>query len=219
MSAFKTFTNGLVKENPTLRLVLGTCPTLAVTTSAVNGIGMGLAATFVLVGSNVVISLIKKFIPDKVRIPAFITVIAGFTTIVQLLIKAFLPDIDKALGIYIPLIVVNCIIIARAEMFACKNNAFLSALDGLGMGLGFSLALIIMGSIREFLGGGTVFGVTLTANMFSPATMMILPPGGFLVFGILIGLLNKFTSVKVRSTGCSGCDMQCGSCENGEVAS
>jgi electron transport complex protein RnfE len=211
VSALKTLTNGIIKENPTLRLVLGTCPTLAVTTSAINGIGMGLAATAVLVGSNIVISITRKLIPDKVRIPAFITIIAGFVTIVQFLLKAFLPDLDKSLGIFIPLIVVNCIILARAEMFASKNSVFHSVLDGIGMGLGFTLALIVIGSIREFLGNGSVFGIKLTADLFSPAVIMILPPGGFLVFGAVIGLLNKFTSKKIRHTGCLSCDMRCGS--------
>lgn len=221
MSALKTLTNGLVKENPTLRLVLGTCPTLAVTTSAINGIGMGLAATAVLIGSNVVISLTRKAIPDKVRIPAFITIIAGFVTIVQLILKAYLPSLDKALGIFIPLIVVNCIILARAEMFASKNSVAYSALDGLGMGLGFTLALIAIGSIRELLGNGTIFNIKLTADLFSPAVIMILPPGGFLVFGAVIGLLNKFSTFKVRTTGCQACGLKCGSasCDNKEVAS
>ncbi|MDF2522844.1 MAG: electron transport complex subunit RsxE [Clostridiales bacterium] len=218
MSAFKTLTNGLIKENPTLRLVLGTCPTLAVTTLAINGIGMGLATMAVLVGSNIVISLTRKVIPDKVRIPAYVTIIAGFVTIVQLLLKAYLPAIDKALGIYIPLIVVNCIILARAEMFANKNNVFLSALDGVGMGLGFTLALLLIGSMRELLGNGTVFGITVTANLFDPAIIMILPPGGFIAFGTAIALVNKFTSVKVRSLGCHSCDMNCGACSgNKEV--
>ena len=223
MSALKTLTNGLVKENPTLRLVLGTCPTLAVTTSAINGIGMGLAATAVLLGSNVVISLTRKLIPDKVRIPAFITIIAGFVTIVQFLLKAYLPSLDKALGIFIPLIVVNCIILARAEMFASKNNVFLSALDGIGMGLGFTLALIIIGSIRELIGNGTIFGAKVTADLFDPAIIAILPPGGFLVFGTVIGLLNKFTTMKVKATGCQACGMNCGTSSCGaagkEVAS
>lgn len=222
MKALKTLTNGLINENPTLRLVLGTCPTLAVTTSATNGIGMGLAATAVLVGSNVVISLVRKFIPDKVRIPAFITIIAGFVTIVQLLLKAFVPSLDKALGIFIPLIVVNCIILARAEMFACKNNVFLSALDGVGMGMGFTLALIIIGSIREVLGNGTLFGIRLLAEnaSISPVAMLVLPPGGFLIFGLVIGALNKFSSIKVRHLGCESCAMRCGAYEAGkEVAS
>jgi len=222
VNALKTLTNGVIKENPTLRLVLGTCPTLAVTTSAINGIGMGLAATVVLLGSNIVISLTRKLIPDKVRIPAFITIIAGFVTIVQFLLKAYVPSLDKALGIFIPLIVVNCIILARAEMFASKNSVALSALDAIGMGIGFTLALVVIGSIREFLGNGTIFGAKLTADLFSPAVIMILPPGGFLVYGIVIGLLNKFTTVKIRHTGCSSCEMRCGAGSAGtckEVAS
>jgi electron transport complex protein RnfE len=209
MKAIKTLTNGLIKENPTFRLVLGTCPTLAITTSAINGIGMGLATTAVLIGSNAAISLTRKVIPDKVRIPAFVTIIAGFVTIVQMLLKAYVPALDKALGIYIPLIVVNCIILARAEMFASKNSVDLSILDGLGMGLGFTMALLIMGTIRELLGNGTLFGVKVTSDLFDPAIIMILPPGGFLAFGITIGLLNRFTRVKVRHTGCASCNIQC----------
>ena len=220
MKALKTITNGIIKENPTFRLVLGTCPTLAVTTSAINGIGMGLAATAVLLGSNVVISLTRKIIPDKVRIPAYITIIAGFVTIIEFLMRAFAPGLYDSLGIFIPLIVVNCIILARAEMFANKNTVFYSALDGIGMGLGFTLALTLIGSIRELLGNGTIFGVTITANLFDPAVLMILPPGGFLIFGVLIGLLNKFSTMKIKAVGCEGCQMRCGSknsCE--EVAS
>lgn len=213
MKALNTLSNGLVKENPVLRLVLGTCPTLAVTTSAENGIWMGMAATAVLIGSNAVISLLRKFIPDKVRIPAFITIIAGFVTIVQLLLKAYVPAVDQKLGIFIPLIVVNCIILARAEMFACKNKVFHSILDGIGMGLGFMLALITIGSIREILGNGTWFGIKLTADLFSPAVIMILPPGGFLVFGSVIGLMNKFTKMKVKATGCQGCALKCGAAD------
>jgi electron transport complex protein RnfE len=209
MKTIKTLTNGLIKENPTFRLVLGTCPTLAITTSAINGIGMGLATTAVLIGSNAAISLTRKVIPDKVRIPAFVTIIAGFVTIVQMLLKAYVPALDKALGIYIPLIVVNCIILARAEMFASKNSVGLSILDGLGMGLGFTMALLIMGTIRELLGNGTLFGVKVTSDLFDPAIIMILPPGGFLAFGITIGLLNRFTRVKVRHTGCASCNIQC----------
>ncbi|MBO5797493.1 MAG: electron transport complex subunit E, partial [Clostridia bacterium] len=154
----KTFTKGLIKENPSLRLVLGTCPTLAVTTAAFNGLGMGAAATFVLVCSNIVISLLRRMIPGKVRLPAFIVVIAAFTTIVQMLVRAFLPAVDEALGIFLPLIVVNCIILGRAEAFASKNPVLLSALDGLGMGIGFTGALVLMGGIRELLGTGKLFG-------------------------------------------------------------
>jgi electron transport complex protein RnfE len=214
--ALLTFTNGFFKENPVLRLVLGTCPTLAVTTMAKNAIGMGIAATFVLLGSNIVISLIRKIVPDKVRIPVFITVIAGFTTIVQLLLHAYAPDIYKELGIYIPLIVVNCIILARAEMFACKNSVGMSILDALGMGVGFTIALLIMGSIREILGSGTWMGLPLTKDLFDPAILMILPPGGFLAFGFIIAAMNKFSSLKIRNKEiASGCGMNCPGCANG----
>lgn len=212
MSYLKIISNGLVKENPTFRLVLGTCPTLAVTTSAVNGIGMGLSTTAVLVGSNMVISMLRKFIPDKVRIPAFVTVIAAFVTITQLLLKAYVPSVDKALGIYIPLIVVNCIILARAEMFACKNGVLPSVLDGIGMGLGFTAALLCMGTVREILGNGTFFGMKVFGDSASPAIAMILPPGGFLTFGIFIGLLNKFTKKKITAPGCPACSSDCSAC-------
>ena len=177
--ALTVLANGFLKENPTLRLLLGMCPSLAVTTLAKNGIGMGIAATVVLIGSNVVISLIRKIVPDKVRIPVFITVIAGFVTIVKMLMEAYFPDLNKQLGIFIPLIVVNCIILARAEMFASKNGPLLSALDGLGMGIGFTAALFVIGSVREILGAGTWMGITLTADLFDPATIMILPPEDF----------------------------------------
>lgn len=209
MSLFKIFKNGIIDENPTLRLVLGTCPTLAVTTSSINGVGMGISTTAVLVGSNFVISLLRKFIPAKVRIPAYVTVIAGFVTIVQMLLKAYVPSIDKALGIFIPLIVVNCIILARAESFASKNTPIASVVDGLGMGIGFTLALLVMGSFREILGNGSLFGINLFGKAASPAIAMILPPGGFLTFGIVIGLMNRFTSVKITSSGCKGCNAPC----------
>ena len=203
------FTNGLVKENPVLRLVLGTCPTLAVTTAAINGIGMGLAATMVLICSNIVISLLRNIIPDKVRIPAYITIIAGFVSVVQMLVKAFLPDIDKALGIYLPLIVVNCIILARAEMFASKNSVLPSVLDGLGMGIGFTAVLTLMGAIRELLGAGTIFSLPITANFISPMIVFLLPPGGFFVFGMLVALSNalakKAGKKPVEHLGCEGC--------------
>ncbi|OGO80357.1 MAG: electron transport complex subunit RsxE [Clostridiales bacterium GWC2_40_7] len=216
MNMLKILGNGLLKENPTFRLVLGTCPTLAVTTSAINGIGMGLSTTAVLVGSNAVISLLRKFIPGKVRIPAFITVIAAFVTIIQLLLKAYVPSVDKSLGIFIPLIVVNCIILARAEMFASKNKVMPSIFDGIGMGLGFTFALLCMGSVREMLGNGTIFGISLFGPAFSPAIAMILPPGGFLTFGIFIGLLNKFSKKKVTAPGCASCGLDCGACEGKE---
>lgn len=203
--AFSTLTNGLWEENPILRLVLGTCPTLAITTAAINGIGMGLATTFVLTCSNIVISLLRKVIPDKVRIPAYVTIIAGFVTIVQLLLKAYVPALDQALGIYIPLIVVNCIILARAEAFAGKNPVGLSALDGIGMGLGFTIALTLIAAIREIIGAGTLFGFSVFGQAYSPALIMILPPGGFLTFGLMIGLMNKLRFVKVDLTDKGGC--------------
>lgn len=212
------FLNGIVTENPTFRLLLGMCPSLAVTTLAQNGLGMGAAATFVLVGSNLVISLIRKIVPDKVRIPVFITVIAGFTTIVQMLLAAFLPDLNKQLGIFIPLIVVNCIIFARAEMFAQKNGPFLSVIDGLGMGAGFTLAITIIGSIREILGAGTWMGIPLTADLFDPAVLFILPPGGFMVLGFLVALINKLTKKNKGKTDSSaesaggGCAAGCPGC-------
>ena len=205
----KVFSNGLLKENPSLRLVLGTCPTLAVTTLAVNGLGMGLAATFVLVCSNIAISALRKIIPDKVRLPAYITVIATFVTVLQMLVKAFVPALDSALGIFLPLIVVNCIILGRAEMFASKNKPLDSALDGLGMGLGFTLTLVLMGSIREILGSGTWFGMTVIPASIDRFTFMTTPAGGFFTFGVLMALVifieNKTCNKKERSIGCEGC--------------
>ena len=194
--AGKILKNGIIDENPTFRLVLGMCPTLAVTTSVMNALGMGAAATFVLICSNVVISLLRNFIPDKVRIPAFVVVIAAFVTIVQLLMKAFLPDLDKALGIFIPLIVVNCIILGRAEAFASKNQVWPSLLDGLGMGLGFTLALTLIATVREILGNGTFLGINLFGTGFQPALIMILAPGGFITLGLLLGLINKLMKKK-----------------------
>ena len=203
------FTNGLVKENPVLRLVLGTCPTLAVTTAAINGIGMGLAATMVLICSNLVISLLRNIIPDKVRIPAYITIIAGFVSVVQMLVKAFLPSIDKALGIYLPLIVVNCIILARAEMFASTTPVVPSVLDGLGMGIGFTAVLTLMGAVRELLGAGTIFSLPVTANFISPMIVFLLPPGGFFVFGMLVAASNAIAKragkKPVGHLGCESC--------------
>ena len=205
----QVFTAGLVKENPVLRLVLGTCPTLAITTMASNGVGMGLAATAVLVGSNAVISLLRKVIPDKVRIPAFITIIAGFVTIIQMLVKAYAPAIDKSLGIYLPLIVVNCIILGRAESFASKNKVLTSILDGLGMGIGFTMTLVVMGGIREIIGNGTIFGFVLNSgSIIPPMLIFILPPGGFFVFGVLVALANKLAAKKGKEPaklGCASC--------------
>ena len=188
----KVLFNGIIPENPTFRLVLGTCPTLAVTTSAINGLGMGAAATFVLICSNLVISLLRNFIPDKVRIPAFIVVICTFVTMVQLMMQAFVPSLYESLGIFIPLIVVNCIILARAEAFASKNGPVSSAVDGLGMGIGFTLALMLMGAIRELIGNGSVFGFNVLGAAYanSPMLLIIMASGGFLTYGLLLGIFN-----------------------------
>ncbi len=208
-SKLSYLTNGIIKENPVLRLVLGTCPTLAVTTAAFNGLGMGLAATFVLICSNVVISALRKVIPDKVRLPAYITVIATFVTIVQMLVQAYVQDLYSALGVYLPLIVVNCIILGRAEMFASKHNVVESALDGLGMGIGFTLTLLLMSSIREILGSGSIFGITLIPEESDRISIMTTPPGGFLTFGMLMALVifleTKMGQKKKRAIGCEGC--------------
>ncbi len=193
--------NGILDENPTFRLLLGMCPTLAITTAAINGIGMGLAATFVLVGSNVVVSLLRNFIPPKVRIPAFVVIIATFVTIVQLVLKAFVPALDKALGLYIPLIVVNCIIIARSEAFAYKNGVGASFLDGIAMGVGFTIALVIVASIREILGNGSIFGVSLFGDSFPAALGMVSPSGGFITLGLVIALINKIMSMRQKKKG------------------
>ncbi len=192
----KIFLNGITKENPVFRLVLGMCPTLAVTTAAINGVGMGLAATFVLVGSNLVIALLKNFIPDRVRIPAFIVVIATFVTMVQLLMEAFVPALFDSLGIFIPLIVVNCIILQRAEAFASKNSVFSSVVDGLGMGIGFTLALTLLASIREIIGAGTIFGFSLFGAAYQPALIFIMAPGGFITLGLIMALLNAMGKKK-----------------------
>ena len=202
-SLFQEFSKGIIKENPVLRLVLGTCATLAVTTAASNAIGMGAATTFVLVCSNAVISALRKVIPDKVRIPAYITVIAA-------LIQAYSPALDKSLGIFLPLIVVNCIILGRAEMYANKNKVLPSILDGLGMGVGFTVALLMMGIIRELLGAGTVFGIPITSGFMPPIIIFILPPGGFFVFGMLIALANRISEGKGQKPaelGCASCPL------------
>ena len=188
----KLIKNGRRTENPTFVLVLGMCPTIAVTTSVVNAIGMGLAATAVLMGSNVAVAALRKFIPDEIRIPAFIVVIAGFVTVVQLLIAGYAPALDKALGIFIPLIVVNCIILARAEAFAFKNGVVASLFDGIGMGLGFTCALVLIGAIRELIGNGTILGHTiLSSSFYQPALLTILAPGGFITLGILMALFRN----------------------------
>jgi len=223
-SKFQILTNGLIKENPVLVLVIGTCPTLATSTSVETGLGMGLAATAVLICSNIVISAQHKLIPDKVRIPCFITVIGGFVTIVQMLLQAFVPSLYSALGLYLPLIVVNCIILGRAEMFASKNSVVDSALDGIGMGLGFTLTLCIMGSIREILGSGTWLagdwfglapgfkGIQLQSALGIPGMgIMTMVPGGFFVFACVMAAVHFFTRDKSKirnSFGCDGCAME-----------
>jgi len=214
-------TKGIIKENPVLRLILGTCPTLAISTNLENSIGMGIAATLVLIMSNIVISALRKFIPSKVRIPCYIVVIAAFVTIIQMIVKAFAPALDAALGIYLPLIVVNCIILGRAEAFAGKNGVVRSALDGIGMGIGFTIALSLMAIIREFFGSGNltlkvlghgttltdIFGLgesnVLTAIHADPIIIFILAPGGFFVYGLMIALINKFSKTEAQLNCCT----------------
>ena len=218
MNKLAILKNGLIKENPVFVLLLGACPSLAVTTMAINGLGMGVSTLMVLLCSNITIALLKNFIPDKVRIPAFIVLIAGFVTIVGLLVKAYAPDLDQALGIFLPLIVVNCIILGRAEMFASRNGVVDSALDAIGMGLGFTLALFTIGSIRELLGSGTWMGIAVTAGHIDPMSIFMLAPGGFFVYGCLIALLSQLTkgkSVKKTEIGCAGCPSS-GVCSNAE---
>ncbi|MBN2412573.1 electron transport complex subunit E [candidate division KSB1 bacterium] len=190
MSAFKEFSKGIYAENPVFKQALGLCPTLAVSNSVENGLGMGLAATFVLVCSNVIISLIRKSVPPKIRIPIYIVVIATFVTMIDLSMAGFFPALHKSLGIFVPLIVVNCIILGRAEAYAGKNNAGLSFLDGLGMGIGFTLALMLLGVIRELLGNGSLFGLPMLGAHFEPVLIMILPPGAFLTIGFVLGFFN-----------------------------
>lgn len=189
-SNIKVLLNGLIKENPIFVLLLGMCPTLGTTSSAINGLSMGLATTFVLVCSNVVISLLKNIIPDKVRIPAFIVVIATFVTIVEMVMQAYLPALFESLGLFIPLIVVNCIVLGRAEAFAAKNNVFRSLLDGLGMGIGFAFALTLLGSVRELLGTGKIFNFSVYPESYG-ILIMVLAPGAFIALGYLIAIINK----------------------------
>ncbi len=190
----KAFMNGLFKENPTFVLFLGMCPTLAVTTSAVNAVGMGLSTMVVLIFSNIFISLLRNFIPDKVRIAAYVVVIASFVTVIEMILKAYAQSISESLGIYIPLIVVNCIILGRAEAYASKNGPLKSAADGLGMGLGFTGALTVIGSLRELFGAGTVFGISVFGDSFSPMSIMIMPPGAFLMLGLVVMVVNSISS-------------------------
>ena len=192
----RIFMNGIIDENPTFRMVLGMCPTLAITTAVSNGIGMGLAVTFVLVFSNLVISLLRKAIPDQIRIPAFIVVIATFVTIVQLVVKAFVPALDAALGVFIPLIVVNCIIFGRAEAFAFKNKPIPAIVDGLGMGIGFTIAITLISAVRELFGAGTLLGVQVMPAGYLPMDLLVKPAGGFIVLGLLLALMNKLLPKK-----------------------
>lgn len=191
MNQMNNFTKGFIKENPVFVLLLGMCPTLGVTSSAINGLGMGLATTFVLVMANIVVSMVKNFIPDKVRIPSFIVIIATFVTIVELVMKGYLPSLFDSLGLFIPLIVVNCVVLGRAEAFASKNNLFSSLIDGLGMGLGFAFALTLLGAVREFLGAGTLFNVTVYPEKYG-MLLFILAPGAFIALGYLIAIINHF---------------------------
>lgn len=206
MSNWKIFSKGILKENPVLVMLLGMCPTLAVTTFAKNGMGMGIATAFVLICSNVVISMVKDFIPKQVRLPSFIVIIAGFVTFVGFIMQTYLPELYSSLGIFLSLITVNCIILGRAEMFASKNKVFASFLDGLGMGTGFTLALITVGVIRELLGSGSFFGISI-GDWFVPMTFFVSPPGGFFVFGVLIAIINIATNYKISSkkVGCGNC--------------
>ena len=205
--------NGIIKENPAFILMLGMCPTLAVTTSAINGLGMGLSSLVVLAISNVVISLLRKVIPDEVRLPAFIVIVASFVTVVELLMEAYMESLYASLGIYIPLIVVNCIILGRAEAYASKNPPLLSLFDGLGMGLGFTVALVIIGSVRELLGAGSIFGIALPGN-FEPIAFFVRAPGAFLVLAVVVAIMNA-VGIKNRANkvveGCDGCCASCAS--------
>jgi electron transport complex protein RnfE len=213
---FDRLYNGIIKENPTFVMMLGMCPTLAVTTSAINGAGMGLSTTVVLAAANLLIAALRKFIPERVRIPYFIVVVASLVTIVQLLLKAQFPSIDEALGIYIPLIVVNCIILGRVEAYAAKNSVGLSFLDGIGMGLGFTIALVLIGSFRELLGAGTVFGFSVMPASYEPISIFIQAPGAFLVLAMLTALQNKLrlpsaTNGEGRKSSLA-CHGDCASC-------
>ena len=217
MNIFKIIKNGIIDENPTFTQVIGMCPTLAVTTSAANGLGMGLAATFVLTLSNVFISLLRKVTPANIRIPIFVIVIAAFTTIVGLLLKAFVPALDRSLGLFIPLIVVNCIILARAEAFASKNSAIASAADGIGMGLGFTVGLTSIGIVRELIGSGKIFGMTVFNG---GATIFILAPGAFFVLAMLVALQNRVKMKKDPAAAPKACDESlCAGCSNHMCAS
>ncbi len=207
MSAWKNFIKGVIKENPTLVLILGTCPTLAMTDSVSKAFGMGIAATVVLICSNMAISALRNVIPDKVRIPCYIVLIAGFVTVVEMVMHAYLPDLYEAMGVFLSLIVVNCIILGRAEMYASKNKVFDSAVDAVGMGVGFTLALFCMASIREVFGAGSWMGMEIPFIKDHTVSILVMSPGGFFVFGVLIAVVNKLTKRKkpAAAGGCAGC--------------
>lgn len=216
----KTLLNGILKENPVLVLVLGTCPSLAISTQATNALGMGVAATLVLLGSNMAISALRNVIPDKVRIPCYVILIAGFVTMTEMIVEAYAYELYKALGIYLPLIVVNCIILGRAEMYANKNGVIDSALDAVGMGLGFTLTLVVMASIREAFGSGTWFGMKIPVLIDNPISILTMAPGGFFIFGCLIALVNKIMkgqALKGAAAGCAACP-SCSACPNANEA-
>lgn len=198
------FMNGILGENPTFRLVLGVCPTLALTTAAMNGLGMGLAVTFVLLCSNGIISLLRNLIPDKVRIPVFVIVICAFVTLLQMLLQAFIPVLYGALGIFLPLIVVNCIILARAEAFAQKNAVLPAIVDGIGMGFGFTIALTLIASVRELIGNGSIFGIALLPATYEPMLLLVLAPGAFITFGLLLGAVNAITERNAKNKAKGG---------------
>ena len=215
--------NGIIRENPTLVLMLGMCPTLAVSTAAVNGIGMGVSTTAVLILSNLVISALRKVIPDQVRLPAYIVIVASLVTVTELLMKAYTPDVYETLGIYIPLIVVNCIILGRAEAYANKNPVGLSVMDGLGMGIGFTIALTLAGALREILGSGTCFGAQVLPKTVEPMAIFVQPPGAFLIIALFIAIMNaigiKTRQRKLVESGCDGCCAACSAaCEQKEVS-
>ena len=205
--------NGVIKENPALVLMLGMCPTLAVTTSAMNGFGMGISTTVVLIASNLIISLLRKLIPGEVRLPAFIVIVASLVTVVELLMEAYVHGLYESLGIYIPLIVVNCIILGRAEAYASKNPPAVSVFDGIGMGVGFTLALVIIGLIREFLGAGTVFGIDLGWKFFTPIGIFVRAPGAFLVLALVVAVMNGANIMNRGKELVDGCDGCCANCQ------
>ncbi len=217
MSWSKEFFKGIIKENPTLVMLLGTCPTLAMTSQAVNALGMGIATTFVLLGSCIVISLLKNIIPSQVRLPCYIVIIAGFVTLVSFLLQVYLPELYSVLGVFLSLITVNCIILGRAEAFASKNTVSRSIADALGMGIGFTLALLLVGSVREILGMGSWFGIDLTFGVLEPILLFATPAGGFMVFGFMVAVVNKLSHYQIskKKMGCEGCPGGCASCTSG----